>query len=87
MPLVAVIIPFTEEMATERAAALRAGLKQAGLVEGADYTVALRFAGGEWSRLPELVKELAVLKPRVFVLAASMISITWRAWARASRRT
>jgi putative ABC transport system substrate-binding protein len=75
LPLVAVIIPFTEQMATERAAALRAGLKQAGLVEGADYALALRFADGEWSRLPELVKELAVLKPRVFVLAASMISI------------
>src|SRR5215470_2274213 len=76
LPLVAVVIPFTENMATERAAALRAGLKQAGLVEGTDYAVALRFANGEWSRLPDLVKEVAALKPRVIVVAASLVSIT-----------
>jgi putative ABC transport system substrate-binding protein len=35
----------------------------------------LRFANGDWSRLPELAKELAALKPRVFVVAASLASI------------
>jgi putative ABC transport system substrate-binding protein len=76
LPLVAVVVPFTEDMATERAAALRAGLKQAGLIDGTDYALAVRFANGEWSRLPDIVKELAALKPRVFVIAASLISIT-----------
>ena len=42
LPLVAVIIPFTEDIATERTAALRLGLKQAGLIEGT--TMLLRYA-------------------------------------------
>ena len=75
LPLIAVIIPFTEEIAAERTAALRAGLKQAGLVEGTHYALALRFANGDRSRLPELVKELAALRPRVFVAAASAVSV------------
>jgi len=70
-PLVAVLSPLAEDTATERSVALRAGLKQAGLVEGTDYALALRFANGEWSRLPELAKELAALKPRVFLVAAT----------------
>src|SRR4051812_5229848 len=74
-PLVAMLNPLAESIAAERSVALRAGLKQAGLVEGTDYTLALRFANGDWSRLPELAKELAALKPRVFVVAASMASI------------
>jgi putative ABC transport system substrate-binding protein len=74
-PLVTMLVPFTEDIATERTGALRLGLKQAGLVEGVDYALAIRFANGNWSRLPELVKELAVLKPRVFVVAASLIAI------------
>src|ERR1700751_5959476 len=69
-PLVAMLMPFTEDIAAERTVALRLGLEQAGLVEGGDYALAIRFANGDWSRLPELVKELAVLKPRVFVIAA-----------------
>ncbi len=71
-PLVAVLSPLAEDTATERSVALRAGLKQAGLVEGTDYALALRFANGEWSRLPELAKELAALKPRVFLVAATL---------------
>ena len=74
-PLVAMLNPLAESIAAERSVALRAGLKQAGLVEGTDYTLVLRFANGDWSRLPELAKELAALKPRVFVVAASMASI------------
>ena len=64
--------PFSEEMATARTADLRVGLKQAGLVEGVDYVFALRFANGDLSRVPELTRELAALKPRVFVIVASM---------------
>ena len=71
-PLVAFLTPFSEEMTTERSAGLRVGLKQAGLVEGVDYVLALRFANGDLSRVPELIRELAALKPRVFVIAASM---------------
>jgi putative ABC transport system substrate-binding protein len=75
LPLVAVINPFTEDVATERATALRLGLKQAGLVEGTHYTLALRFANGDYARLPELARELDALKPRVFVVTASATAI------------
>lgn len=75
LPLVAVIIPFNEDIANERTAALRLGLKQAGLVEGTHYALALRFADGDYSRLPELVRELDALKPRVFVAIASATAI------------
>ena len=71
-PLVAFLTPFSEEMAAAGTANLRVGLKQAGLIEGVDYVLALRFANGDLSRVPELIKELAALKPRVFVIAASM---------------
>jgi putative tryptophan/tyrosine transport system substrate-binding protein len=75
LPLVAVIVPFNEGIANERTAALRLGLKQAGLVEGAHYTLALRFANGDYARLPDLVKELDALKPRVFVVIGSATAI------------
>jgi putative tryptophan/tyrosine transport system substrate-binding protein len=75
LPLVAVITPFTEELATERAAALRLGLKQAGFIEGTHYVLAQRFANGDYSRFPELARELDALKPRVFVVTASAAAI------------
>lgn len=74
-PLVAFITPFTKEMATERTLDLRAGLKQVGLVEGVDYSLVLRFANGDLSRIPELTRELLALKPRVFVVAASLSAL------------
>ena len=67
--------PFTEDIATERTAALRLGLKQAGFIEGTHYALALRFANGDYSRLPELARELDALKPRVFVVTASTDAI------------
>lgn len=75
LPLVGVLIPFTEDFATERTAALRLGLKQAGLVEGTHYALALRFANGDYSRLPALARELDALKPQVFVVLASAAAI------------
>jgi putative ABC transport system substrate-binding protein len=67
LPLVAVIGYFTEQLATARSASIREGLKQAGLIEGKDYVMTLRFADGDYSRLPDIVKELDGLKPRVYV--------------------
>jgi putative ABC transport system substrate-binding protein len=71
LPLVAIITPFTEDNALERAAAIRLGLKQAGFIEGTHYVLALRFANGDYARFPELARELDALKPRVFVVTAS----------------
>ncbi|MGY3558451.1 putative ABC transport system substrate-binding protein [Bradyrhizobium sp. USDA 4463] len=69
--LIAFLTPFTEEMATERTSDLRLGLRQAGLVEGVDYSLALRFGDGDVSRMPDLTRELIALRPRVFVIGAS----------------
>ncbi len=70
LPLVAVLLPSGEDTAIIRTAALRDGLKQAGLVEGIHYTLTMRAANGDIPRLPQLARELDALKPRVFVAAA-----------------
>ena len=75
LPLVAIITPFTEDNALERAAAIRLGLKQAGFIEGTHYVLALRFANGDYARFPQLARELDALKPRVFVVTASTDAI------------
>jgi putative ABC transport system substrate-binding protein len=67
LPLVAVIAMSTEQLATARSANIREGLKQAGLIEGKDYVMTARFADGDYTRLPEIAKDLAGLKPRVYV--------------------
>ena len=67
LPLVAVIGTLTEQLATARIASIREGLKRAGLIEGKDYVMTLRFADGDYARLPEIIKEVDGLKPRVYV--------------------
>jgi putative ABC transport system substrate-binding protein len=71
LPLVAVLSPATEDSAVKWVAALRDGLKQAGLVEGTHYALAVRFANGDMSQLPKLATELDALGPRVFVAAGN----------------
>jgi hypothetical protein len=44
LPLVAVISIVGEQLATSRIITIREGLKQAGLIEGKDYLLTLRFA-------------------------------------------
>jgi putative ABC transport system substrate-binding protein len=75
LPLVAVLVPGTEESNPQRMAALRAGLKEAGLVEGSHYVLAIRYGNGVFSLLPQLVKELNALKPRVVVASANAVSV------------
>jgi putative ABC transport system substrate-binding protein len=75
LPIVAMVTPFTEDNAVERAAPLRLGLKQAGLIEGTHYALALRFANNDYSRFPGIAKELDALRPRVFVVNASATAI------------
>ena len=71
LPLVAVLVPGTAKLANDRLMALRKGLQEAGLAEGVNYTIALRFADGVFDRLPGLALELAALKPRVIVASAA----------------
>jgi putative tryptophan/tyrosine transport system substrate-binding protein len=74
LPLVAVLYPGTDEQFTPRVTAVRAGLKDEGMVEGRDYVLEARIANGDFSQLPRLAQELDALKPRVFVAAAHAVA-------------
>jgi putative ABC transport system substrate-binding protein len=71
LPLVAVLFPSTEDRAVKMVAALRDGLKQAGLVEGTQYALTVRFANGDMPQLPKLAQELDALGPGMFVTVAN----------------
>ena len=75
LPIVAVLLPASLEFAKLRGDAIRKGLGEAGLVEGAHYVIALRFADGQMDRLPGLARELQSLNPSVFVVAGSLAVI------------
>ena len=70
LPLVAVLTPGPADLAKLRIDAIRAGLKQEGLLEGKHYSFELRFANGDFDRLPSLARELGALRPRVIVASA-----------------
>lgn len=69
LPLVAAVFPGSTTQASTRIDALRTGLREAGFVEGVNYTLAMRFGDGAYDRLPGLIRELGGLKPRVIVSA------------------
>ena len=71
LPLVGVLVPGGMEFNRDRIAALRLGLQAAGFREGTNYSLAIRFADGDFERLPSLARELAALDPRVIVAAAN----------------
>ena len=71
LPLVAVLVPGTADLARSRIDAIRKGIREAGLAEGLNYAFAVRFADGVFDRLPGLALELAALKPRVIVASAA----------------
>lgn len=71
LPLVAVIVPGSTTQAADRIDALRTGLREAGFVEGVNYTLAVRYGDGAYARLPGLILELGALKPRVIVSAGT----------------
>jgi len=71
LPLVAVLVPGTADLARQRIDAIRKGMREAGLTENVNYAFALRFADGVFDRLPGLALELAALKPGVIVASAA----------------
>jgi putative ABC transport system substrate-binding protein len=50
------------------------GMRELGYVEGTDYLIEWRFAGGDYARLPELANELIALKVDV-LFATSTASV------------
>lgn len=78
LPLVGVLLPFRQDtkIARVRIAAIRKGLQESGFIEGTNYSLALRFADGDWERLPALGKELGALNPKVIVASSSTYGIS-----------
>lgn len=75
LPLVALVAVSTEQLGAARIASLREGIKQAGLVEGRDYLLTLRFANGDLSRMEEYVNELDGSKPQVYVVLGGGVGL------------
>jgi putative tryptophan/tyrosine transport system substrate-binding protein len=73
LPLIALLIPGNAELARQRVEVVRAGVREAGLIEGTHYTLAMRYAEGDFARLPQLARELDALKPRVFVASGAAV--------------
>ena len=73
LPLVAVLVMPKQdtEFARQIIAALRIGLQREGFAEGKNYSLAIRFGNGDYTRLPSLAKELGALEPRVIVAAST----------------
>ncbi len=71
LPIVAVLVPGPAKNAENRIVAIRQGMKEAGLIEGVNFTFASRYADGVFDRLPALALELAALKPRVMIASAA----------------
>jgi putative tryptophan/tyrosine transport system substrate-binding protein len=73
LPLVGFLVPTKQdtEYARQIIAAPCKGLQEEGFTEGKNYSLAMRFANGDFARLPSLAKELGALKPRVIVAAAT----------------
>lgn len=71
LPVVGFLMPYKleSEFGNARAAALRRGLQEERFVEGRNYSLAMRFAEGDFDRYPQLAKELGALNPRVIVVA------------------
>jgi putative tryptophan/tyrosine transport system substrate-binding protein len=82
VPLVGLLMPLKSktEAADARVAALRKGLQEEGFIEGTNYSLAMRFAEGDFSRLPQLASELGGLKPRVLVIVGTGIVTVHRSF-------
>ena len=72
VPLVAVMLLIKSDTiaAKENISALRKGLQEEGFIEGTNYSLAVRFAEGDYSRVPQQAMELAALNPSLFVTLA-----------------
>jgi putative ABC transport system substrate-binding protein len=73
LPLVGFLVPTKQDTyyGTQIIAALRNGLQEEGFIEGKNYSLAIRFANGDFARLPSLAKELGAIKPRVVVASST----------------
>ena len=82
LPVVGLLIPakLDTSRAKDRIADLRKGLQEGGLIEGTNYSLAVRSTEGDLNRVPLILRELAALTPRVFVVVGSGIDLTRRSF-------
>src|SRR5258708_36750684 len=71
LPLVAVLVPGTADLARQRVDAVREGRQDGRRAAGVNYAFALRFADGVFDRRPGLPLQLAALKSRAVVAPAA----------------
>jgi putative ABC transport system substrate-binding protein len=74
IPLVGLMLPMKSGtgFAQERIAGIRKGLQEENAIEGANYSLAVRFAVGDIDRYPQLARELVALNVQVIVVAGSL---------------
>jgi putative ABC transport system substrate-binding protein len=66
-PIVGVLNAISQEANSPFVESLRHGLRDLGYIEGKNIDMALRYADGDYTRLPALAEELVRLAPRVIV--------------------
>src|SRR5262249_3293410 len=67
IPVIGILNSSTVAPTSDRLAALRQGLNEAGFVEGRNVALELRFAEGHFDRLPALVADLVGRRVAVIV--------------------
>ena len=74
-PRIGLLSPGTSESTAPVLAGLRQGLREHGYIEGTNVAIDLRFANGQFDRLPELARELIGLPVDVLVTFVTEASI------------
>jgi len=80
LPVVGFLLPpkLDTAVARDRITTLRQGLQEGGLIEGTNYSIAVRSTAGDLNRVPEIASELGALTPRVFVVVGSGVDVIRR---------
>src|SRR5215472_6529824 len=71
-PVVGYLYPGLPEAGANALMAFRKGLSEAGYIEGRDLTLDVRWANGQYERIPELLVELIQHKVAALVLAGGV---------------
>src|SRR5258705_6703891 len=79
LPVVGLLLSTADNAQSKvRIAAIRKGVQEAGFMEGTNYALAVRFAEGDYNRLPQLGMELGALNPSVIVVVGGGIDAVHR---------
>lgn len=81
-PLIGVLTPQSAALSVRNYAALRAGLRELGHVEGRNLRLTFRNADGNLSKLPALAAELVALKPDLIIAGSTPATLAIHAATR-----